>query len=291
MLSIYEGRVQHNGSPVPIHCLDLKLQDVHPSKVLHYHDYIELIYCVEGALSIVLDTQTHVLSAGDMVLIHGNQPHDAYCKNQSCRIFVLKFLPQVLRAEEETVSEYACVNLLMEQAVETQFLFSAAELKHTDLPALFHHAVSEWEGKPFGYELSLRADVTRIYLHILRQWFEKNRSFLENIQKNRQSDFVRAAVSYIRAHFVNLTEGDVAAVCGMSTAYFSRLFKRAMKVSFSEYVTTVRLKESERLLLLTDESMTSIAQLVGFSTVSYFISRFKHTHGVTPYQYRRLHRA
>jgi AraC-like DNA-binding protein len=59
-----------------------------------------------------------------------------------------------------------------------------------------------------------------------------------------------------------------------------------MKISFSNYVTHVRLKESERLLLISDENVTDIAQAVGFSTSAYFIAKFREHYGITPYRYR-----
>ncbi len=290
MSLFYENRVKRNGIAVPIQCIDLPMQPSPYKATPHYHEYIELLYGVEGEATISIDTNTYLLPAGSMILVHAGVPHNAFCESEACRVLVIKFLPQVLRAEEETVSEYACVSLLMEQAIEKQFFFPAAELENTNLPILFRHAVEEWNRQAFGYELSLRADVTLIYLHILRQWYEKNRSLVDNIQKTQQGEFVQKAVSFVQQHFADLTEADAAAACGMSTSYFSRLFKSTMKTPFSTYVAKVRLKEAERLLLLTDKSVTDIAQTVGFSTVSYFISLFRRENGITPYQYRRLYR-
>ena len=55
-----------------------------------------------------------------------------------------------------------------------------------------------------------------------------------------------------------------------------------MKKSFSEYLTYLKLSESEKLLISTDMSVTEIAQTCGFSTTSYYIAVFKKITGETP---------
>ncbi len=286
----YEERAKRNGVMMPIQCIHLHLRNTRTHPRLHYHDYTELLFGLSGKAQIYIGGTRYVLPAGGMIIVHNSEPHDVLCATEECEYIVIKFLPQVLRAEEETFSEYGYASALMENAPEKQIFFDTDELKETNLPGLFKHMMEEWEGQTFGYELSLRADVTQIYLHILRCWRKSNVSLMENIEQAGQGEFIRLAVSYIGEHYPDLTESEAAAACGMSTAYFSRLFKRTMKTSFSAYLAKVRLREAERLLLLTDRSVTDIAHAVGFSTASYFISLFRKEHRITPYQYRRSHR-
>ena len=103
-----------------------------------------------------------------------------------------------------------------------------------------------------------------------------------------QHALMQKAIVYIQAHYAELNEEATAKACGVSAAYLSRSFKKCMGTSFSAYLNGVRLREAERLLLTTTESVTDIAQTVGFSTSAYFISRFRDAHGVTPHRYRRL---
>ena len=56
--------------------------------------------------------------------------------------------------------------------------------------------------------------------------------------------------------------------------------------TLSAYINRLKLREAERLLATGDTSVTEIAEAVGFSTVSYFISLFRSHHGVTPHKYR-----
>ena len=82
-------------------------------------------------------------------------------------------------------------------------------------------------------------------------------------------------------------ESDVAAHCGLSYNHFSSSFKKAVGRSFSEYITLVRMSEAEKMLISSEKSVTDIALSCGFSSTSYFISRFKNLKGVSPGQWRR----
>ena len=48
-----------------------------------------------------------------------------------------------------------------------------------------------------------------------------------------------------------------------------------------------RIEESKYLLMETDLSMSQIAQLLGFSSLSYFSQVFRRSQGVSPLEYRQ----
>lgn len=290
-MAFYEDKRRQNGVMIPVQCMRQTLQYNGRAAVrLHYHEYTELLFAVDGEGVVYVGDTIYPFRAGDMIIIPTGEPHDVRAPKGQLVQFVVQFLPQILRADEETFSEYGYTNLLLENASARQLQFTDEELRETDIPNLFSHLMQEWSMQKFGYELSLRADVTLIYLHILRRWRKNNFTLMQSIKEEGQYELIQNAVSYVKEHYADLTETDVANACGVSAAYFSRVFKRTMKVPFSSYLAGVRLREARRLLLLTDLSVTDIAQEVGFSTASYFISIFRKEYRLTPHQYRREQR-
>ena len=95
---------------------------------------------------------------------------------------------------------------------------------------------------------------------------------------------------FISENYMYVTENEVAEKCAMSYSYFSRTFKKVMKMSFSEYIMRVRIENSAAMLLTTKMSVTKIAQETGFSTASHFISNFKKRYGCSPLAYRKTFR-
>lgn len=281
-----EGRIRKNGEVLPIQCIRILLTQAprHPDN-LHYHEYTELLFGIAGNARVVLRNGSTDLTPGTLIVVHAGDVHTVCWSGEPSEYIVVKFLPQVLFSAEQTGAEYGYALTLIENASDLQFRFSPEELEGTGIPSILCQMMEEWESQRFGYELSLRADVTRVFLFLLRRWREASQWMKEGTQPADRA-VMQAVLSYVGEHYTDLTERDVAAACGVSPAALSRLFSRVMKCSFPEYVTGVRLREAEKLLLTTDASVTDIALRVGFSSPAYFIARFRQAKGITPHRFR-----
>jgi len=99
---------------------------------------------------------------------------------------------------------------------------------------------------------------------------------------------VEKAKDYIARHYAD-SEMSVEALCAhlyLSPTYFSTLFKRETGMSFTGYVTEVRMNTAADLLRSTEEKTYLIAQRVGYSDPNYFSYVFKRRFGVSPTKYR-----
>jgi two-component system response regulator YesN len=72
----------------------------------------------------------------------------------------------------------------------------------------------------------------------------------------------------------------------LNQTYLSRLFKQKTGLSFTDFLTRVRLQEAKRLLLKTDRTIEEIAVAIGFKNNSYFTSVFKKREGIKPSEFR-----
>ena len=99
---------------------------------------------------------------------------------------------------------------------------------------------------------------------------------------------VEQAKAYIAGHYA---DGDlsVETLCShihLSPTYFSTLFKREMGLSFTAYVTQVRMEEAARLLRETDEKTYRVAERTGYADPNYFSYVFKKQFGLSPSKFR-----
>ncbi len=89
----------------------------------------------------------------------------------------------------------------------------------------------------------------------------------------------------------NYTEGirlsDVAGVIGFSEGHFSRLFSAQVGISFSNYLTNIRLRHAKELLINTNLPVSDIALRTGFGSGDYLSACFNKNEGVTPTAFRR----
>ena len=141
------------------------------------------------------------------------------------------------------------------------------------------------ELKNTGYE-----DVCQAYMEILIIRLMRNISFAvpsvpQMMPGNRQCAAVKR---YIDLHFKEaLTLDQLAEEAHMNKFYLSHSFKREYGVSPINYMISRRIEESKYLLAETDLSMSQIAQLLGFSSLSYFSQVFRKTQELSPMEYRQ----
>lgn len=96
------------------------------------------------------------------------------------------------------------------------------------------------------------------------------------------------AKDFIGQHF---SESDLSVemLCDylhLSPAYFSTLFKRETGMSFTAYVTVIRMEEAARLLRTTEDKTYLIAEQTGYVDPNYFSYVFKRHFGLSPTKYR-----
>lgn len=102
---------------------------------------------------------------------------------------------------------------------------------------------------------------------------------------------VRQAVQYIDTHYAqNISLNEVASHVGLSAEYLSRLFKDEAGMTYTSYLTSVRMRRAEQLLCEGKYRVYEVAQLVGYPNLSYFSTLFKKRFGVNPFEYQNTGR-
>lgn len=102
-----------------------------------------------------------------------------------------------------------------------------------------------------------------------------------------EGNLIREAKEYINNNVATVTLQSVANQFNVSYAHLSRLFKKNVKMNFSEYVADIKLELATKMLTETDKSISNIASELGYNSPSYFLTRFKERYGVTPSIYRK----
>jgi transcriptional regulator GlxA family with amidase domain len=99
---------------------------------------------------------------------------------------------------------------------------------------------------------------------------------------------VARVLRQVRRDLTQRTTCAVAArIAGLERAYFSKLFRSVMCVSFTEWNARVRVEEAKRLLLAIDLSITGVSASVGYDDVTTFERVFKRLEGISPREHRR----
>ena len=106
----------------------------------------------------------------------------------------------------------------------------------------------------------------------------------------KHANVIHKATLYIHQNYdQKITLESIAQIVYLSPAYFSRIFKKEMGITFNAFVNNIRIEKSKSLLKDNKLKMLDIALMVGFESQSYFTKVFKKTTGISPLKYREKH--
>ena len=241
------------------------------NSTLHTHACAELFFITRGHGVFQVRQERFPVAINDLVVVNTSVPHTETSQNGSPLEYI------VLGVEGlETLTDLggcALLHLLGEQeAVTTCLRQMAREIR---------------ERQP-GCDEVCQKLLEIILLRLLRREdFALGRA-PEGPRGSRECDLVRR---YIDNHFKeNLTLDQLAGMVHVSKYYLSHAFRKEFQTSPISYLISRRIQESKFLLRETDLSLSQIAQILGFSSLSYFSQSFRRLEDMSPLEYRKQRR-
>ncbi len=127
-------------------------------------------------------------------------------------------------------------------------------------------------------------DCRKFYRTILTEAIE-----LRNAKsQKRYANLIEQAKDYMDQNYAmsDLTLNKVASKVNVSPNYFSSLFNQETGMTFTEYLTDIRMEKAKDYLRCSSNKITEIGYLVGYLDSHYFSYIFKKTQNCTPSEYR-----
>lgn len=254
-----------------------KLLDVASSRyggdwhsVPHTHNHTELFYIVGGKGQFLIEDQFFPVDVNNLVIINPNVIHTEDSLNAQPMEYIVLGIDGIELATGENSNGRFCILDHFESA---------------EIAGCLRNILREMEQKCTGYK-----DVCQAFMEILVIRLMRNTALAVPAQPqtstgNRQCAAVRR---YIDLHFKEaLTLDLLAEEAHMNKYYLSHAFKKDYGVSPINYMLSRRIEESKYLLAETDLSLSQIAQLLGFSSLSYFSQSFRKTQAISPMEFRQ----
>lgn len=136
-----------------------------------------------------------------------------------------------------------------------------------------------------------KAELMKDYAGLLRLNARMVEDFTQRVADARcgagASPLIRSVREYILTHLAEpITTEDLSRATGMNRTYLCKRFQEEANMTVNHYVTAVKMDEARRLLEVTKKTSAEIAEVLGYSSQSYFQSVFKKSTGKTPGEYR-----
>jgi YesN/AraC family two-component response regulator len=247
----------------------------------HFHDYFEIYYLISGRRYYFIEDMTYAINPGDLVFIPPSVIHKTIeaGSNEHERILIT-FQSSYF---DDLANEQG--NILDDIFNSNNYIYKFKPHKQNFIENIIKKILGEWENKEKFYNLNVKALLTELLVYSVRNIDDTNEAVGKCPEKYYK---VSKIVNYINNNYMeplNLT--SVAKKFYISPFYLCRIFKEAIGFSFNEYLTSVRIKETQKLLKGTNFKVINIAEMSGFGSVSHFGRVFKDLTGMSPLQYRK----
>ena len=136
-------------------------------------------------------------------------------------------------------------------------------------------------------DLEKKACVIKIYHELFSKCrMEKRVRFIPTLSNNIGR--IKTVIKYVGEHYRDdISRDEMAALVGLTPAYFSQYFKAVTEVTFTQYLSCLRMERALSDLVSMDISVMDAALQNGFANVRSFTSVCKRVFGMTPMQLKK----
>lgn len=188
-------------------------------------------------------------------------------------------------------------NIFLTFDLGTRFIGSLQKRKNASIitNTLLRKAIERAKVHPYyideistRYSLAIEDAQSEAALHQLSlDMFREYCTYVQKYSLRQYSPLMQKVINHIN---LNLNEPQslnvLSGLFHVSPSYLSNLFKQETGVTLTAYINSQRMERAANRLEHSSDSISSIAESVGFLDINYFTKVFKKVMGETPSQYR-----
>ena len=256
----------------------------------HQHPEYELILILKGKGKRMVGDNIDRFEENDLVLLGPYVPHEWLCDESyfsSTEGFkgegiVIQFLPDFLGTQFFEIPENKFLNKLLQDASRgIKFPLKTKQKLIALMQVITQLSITE--------QLYTLLSIFKILSQCNDYTLLCSPIFMEPFHANTSTP-MHKALQYILQNFQNDTNiKGVLAYTKMSNTAFCKAFKISYRMTFKEYLLSIRVGYACNLLTDDNLNISEIAYNSGFENISNFNRQFKKIKGVTPSQFIKQH--
>lgn len=245
----------------------------------HWHNSMEIIYIISGALEVQIEGNTRLYTSESIALINSRLIHATKCTKETETLliqipytFLKKYIPDIN-------SIYFNFDFFTKEREKQKKIGEIKKL----LKEMLHLANEQ----PNGEQLHFNAMLFQL-LGILYDDFKKEQIVSEIKKHGKNLTRLEPVLEYTNQHYTEpISLSEIASVISLQTEYFCRFFKRNMGITYLQYLNEIRLSHIYNDLLTTDIPLSHLLEIHGFLNYKLFRKMFYEKFGSTPGTMRR----
>lgn len=247
----------------------------------HWHRAIEMMYIMEGEVTVTINTQETILLPGDVYLIDSSVIHSTKSIHGNRAILIQ--LP------------YEMLKKYIPDIDNLNFAFdchTGNPIIHTKILKLIN-VIKEMQ---IIFEVNPKGGILRFNSLVFELLYQLYHNFSipipdTDLRKDQKHfDRMKLVMDYMNSHYHRpLSLDEIADVACFQKEYFCHFFKKNMGKTCLEYLNEIRLSHVYQDLISTDLPLKTILEKNGFTNYKLFRQLFYKNFHVTPGEYRKMH--
>lgn len=232
---------------------------------IHLHHDIEVVYVLKGAVEVRFNTFDIQLNEGDLYIINSDDLHVIEGLTEGHRMILMRV----------DITHYMHLhNLLNHMTFAADFADQSA-IDHVKNNLLKLYKLSKSETKQQDSIGELIEDTMITFVNEFRG-------------KNTEDEIALKIINYVYNNYnSDISLESIADIEQIDKQDLEETIKYYFGGSFQELLDTIRIEESEKKLLATENSIEDIASNCGFSSLDEFANLFQAVYKSTPDDYRK----
>ena len=253
----------------------------------HFHEFFEICYVMSGSCSHFFNGKKVLMQKGDIIIIPPLVKHSVLVQDKSSMIFNICI-------REETFNNTFFYILALNTPLSlffrnsiighnpNEFLHFHTRRSHF-LDRIIRHIAFDCYATTPTTHIFTSSLVSQLFEFILRDGTLDDK-FYNPVD---ESFSVSSVIQYIQRNYRNVTLSKLTEIFNVNEAYLSRCIKKFTTYSFSELLYSIRIERARQLLIRTDCTLDTIAEIIGYSDSTSLSKAFKRKTGKSPLQYKK----
>lgn len=262
--------------------------EIYDFTYLHFHDCLEIGYCIEGEGICRVDDKEYPFKAGDVQVIFPFQKHLSRSKKDNCSLWYFLSINPYALMEQCGFTSIAKIEHIISKEMGLCGIFTPEEhpVIVESVTNILDKINTPNQATPYYTELC----ATYVYQLLIQLASHSQHLPKLTIEHDRNIHSVVPAIDLISE---SVKKGVIPSVeslansCGMSVSHFRRVFRNIIGLAPKEYITKSLLNKAQKLLLTTDKSILEISMETGFQDISGFNRHFLSKTNMTPSEFRK----
>ena len=251
-----------------------------PTSEIHIHECCELLLCLRGGKSFLIDGNVYDIEDGDLFMINQFEAHKIITNQESkFARYIMHIHPTFLYAASDSELNLGDCFYNFSTGTHNKIHLNATE--KAKLISLFEEIRADHD---YGDSFRKRMAAMQI-LFTVNKMNATHSEPTPNASPSRHRT-VQLAIDYINNNYSqDLTLDTISKNAYVSANQLCKFFKMYCNTTVSKYIVSKRITEAKKLLA-EGRSVTDTAFMCGFNDYANFIRVFKKTVGTPPGKYR-----